>query len=148
MSAYTKYQEECPYCNAPCECEWVDVGVGLQQCGPYHCDQCGAREMGTDSYEGKNKNKANPEEIRIGWYRGDTVLLVISEEASEVAGLESLTYGSNHPYTCRCKVCLKWWVNCGLEKVGDNEYRCGPFAIAEFLAAGGRMPERFDSERN
>ena len=148
MGADTERLEDCPYCGTPCECEWVDVGVGIAQCGPYHCDQCGAYQMGSDEYEGKNKDKASPEELQMGWYKGNTALLIIAETANEVTGMEALTYGSDHSYTCRCKVCLKWWVNCGLEEVGDNEYGCGPFTIAEFLAAGGKMPERTDAENN
>lgn len=36
----------CPYCDTPCEADWVDVGVGYAQCGPYHCELCGASEIG------------------------------------------------------------------------------------------------------
>lgn len=35
----------CPYCGEPCEADHVDVGVGLMQCGPYHCTACGAGEI-------------------------------------------------------------------------------------------------------
>lgn len=38
--------QSCPYCNHPCEADWVDVGVGFVQCGPYHCDACGSSEIG------------------------------------------------------------------------------------------------------
>ena len=36
----------CPYCDTPCEADWVDVGVGHVQCGPFHCEACGASEIG------------------------------------------------------------------------------------------------------
>lgn len=42
-----QYQTRCPYCRAICDCDLVDVGVGLVQCGPYHCDNCGASEAGS-----------------------------------------------------------------------------------------------------
>lgn len=32
---------QCPKCGGPCEAEFVDIGVGEQQCGPYHCFECG-----------------------------------------------------------------------------------------------------------
>ena len=38
--------EKCPYCSEPCEADFVDIGVGFQQCGPYHCLNCGASEIG------------------------------------------------------------------------------------------------------
>lgn len=39
-------KERCPYCNAMCCADFVDVGVGMIQCGPYHCEACGASEIG------------------------------------------------------------------------------------------------------
>lgn len=50
MSAYDKSTVSCPYCQFPMECDWVDVGVGLIQCGPYCCDNCGASEIGPERY--------------------------------------------------------------------------------------------------
>ena len=35
----------CPYCGEIIYCDEVDVGVGYQQCGPYHCEACGASEI-------------------------------------------------------------------------------------------------------
>lgn len=32
----------CPYCGFPCSADYVDVGVGMQQCGPYFCQACKA----------------------------------------------------------------------------------------------------------
>lgn len=54
--------EDCPYCGAVCMADFVDVGVGYTQCGPYHCS-CGASEIGP-----YDKNTLSPEEKRIGWY--------------------------------------------------------------------------------
>lgn len=39
-------KKRCPYCGALCCADFVDIGVGYQQCGPYHCEACGASEVG------------------------------------------------------------------------------------------------------
>lgn len=31
----------CPVCNCVVECDMVDIGVGEQQSGPFHCEACG-----------------------------------------------------------------------------------------------------------
>lgn len=68
MSEYAYGQHEptadCPYCGAVCTADFVDVGVGFTQCGPYHCDQCGASEIGP--YD--EKRDLTAEEKRTGWY--------------------------------------------------------------------------------
>lgn len=56
---------KCPYCGEPCEADWVDVGVGMVQCGPYHCTSCHASEIGPCD----NPRKLTPEEKKTGWYR-------------------------------------------------------------------------------
>lgn len=57
-------KERCPYCGAMCCADFVDVGVGYQQCGPYHCEACGASEIGAfDGYEAHT-----PREQDTGWY--------------------------------------------------------------------------------
>lgn len=38
--------QNCPYCSTPCDADFVDIGVGYQQCGPYHCVACEASEIG------------------------------------------------------------------------------------------------------
>lgn len=35
----------CPYCGEIIYCDEVDIGIGWQQCGPYHCEACGASEI-------------------------------------------------------------------------------------------------------
>jgi hypothetical protein len=35
----------CPYCGEIIYCDEVDIGIGYQQCGPYHCENCGASEI-------------------------------------------------------------------------------------------------------
>ncbi|MDT2173304.1 hypothetical protein [Paenibacillus larvae] len=78
MSAYDTSSKECPYCGSECEADWVDVGVGMVQCGPYHCQECGASEMGPEQREWyefidgrlvwKDCHPYNDKEIETGWY--------------------------------------------------------------------------------
>ena len=62
-------KEVCPYCGSIMECDTVDIGIGYQQCGPYHCEDCGASEIHhTDTLEidedeemtGYYKNRISP----------------------------------------------------------------------------------------
>ncbi|WP_242298589.1 hypothetical protein [Bacillus cereus group sp. BfR-BA-01424] len=48
MGAYDTPTRECPYCKTEMEADWVDVGVGMVQCGPYHCENCHASEIGPE----------------------------------------------------------------------------------------------------
>jgi hypothetical protein len=58
----------CPYCGfTECEADFVDIGVGYQQCGPYYCPECGAVEMG--AYDNP-KQPLDPEEQKTRWYKG------------------------------------------------------------------------------
>ena len=65
MSAYDTYTEICPYCDTECEADWVDVGVGLVQAGPFHCENCYASQIGP--YD--DERKLSKEEIKFGWYK-------------------------------------------------------------------------------
>lgn len=56
--------ENCPYCGTVCRADFVDVGVGFQQCGPYHCDNCFASEIGPYDED----RLRSDEEKRTGWY--------------------------------------------------------------------------------
>ena len=56
--------ENCPYCGAVCRADFVDIGVGMQQCGPYHCDNCHASEIGPYDEE----RPLSEDEGRTGWY--------------------------------------------------------------------------------
>jgi hypothetical protein len=64
--AYGEHEptEACPYCSTVCLADFVDVGVGFTQCGPFHCDQCGASEIGPYDQE----QELTDEERRTGWY--------------------------------------------------------------------------------
>ena len=68
--------ENCPYCGFPCEADFVDVGVGYVQCGPYFCDRCHACQIGPhDKVQdglpplgGRNNPNLSPRENETGWY--------------------------------------------------------------------------------
>ena len=96
MNPYDEPLKDCPYCKSEMEADWVDVGVGIVQCGPYHCQSCGASEIGPEmKFEDlvdENGNVAglgdilNPEdftaeEIEVGYYRNK-----LSPYANTVSG--------------------------------------------------------------
>ena len=60
--------EACPYCKLPCTADFVDIGVGFQQCGPYHCEQCGASETGPCD----EPRELSDFEKDVGWYAPDS----------------------------------------------------------------------------
>lgn len=64
--AYGEHEptELCPYCKSPCRADFVDIGVGYQQCGPYHCEQCRASEIGPFDEE----RELTDREKDTGWY--------------------------------------------------------------------------------
>ena len=64
MGAYDTPEKECPYCQEMMEADYVDVGVGMVQCGPYHCYNCGASEIGPELYDWYYKDR-----------EGDTIYL-------------------------------------------------------------------------
>lgn len=58
--------EKCPYCGTECHADFVDIGVGMQQCEPFHCS-CGATEIGTF-----DTNEATADEMKKSWYAPDS----------------------------------------------------------------------------
>jgi len=64
--AYGQHEptEPCPYCSTICRADFVDIGVGMQQCGPYHCGNCGASEIGPYDKE----RPLTERERLVGWY--------------------------------------------------------------------------------
>ena len=68
MSGYTYDEKEptapCPYCGTETFADFVDIGVGMQQCMPFHCDGCGASEIGGFD----PPRELSPDEKRTGWY--------------------------------------------------------------------------------
>lgn len=61
--------EECPYCDTICRADFVDVGVGFTQCGPYHCEECGASEIGPYDEE----RELSDIEKATGWYAPESL---------------------------------------------------------------------------
>lgn len=55
-----------------------------------------------------------------------------------------LDIGGSHPDSCRCVICLRFWVLIGAEEVAEGVYHFGPFTQEEYLAAGGVIPEPID----
>ena len=74
---YSTPQQPCPYCQAPMDADWVDIGVGMVQCGPYHCFSCNASEIGREAGEHDESGKwvqadlkLDADEERTGFYKG------------------------------------------------------------------------------
>lgn len=66
--AYETPSTNCPFCGKGCEADWVDVGVGMIQAGPYHCESCRASEVGPyDKTEGRYDI-----DHRFGWYKPES----------------------------------------------------------------------------
>lgn len=61
---YGPGREACPYCGLLCDCDAVDVGVGFQQVGPYHCVECGASQIGPHD----KPRPRTPKEHITNWY--------------------------------------------------------------------------------
>ena len=63
-------KQNCPYCENPdCYADWVDVGVGYVQCGPFYCTKCNASEIGT-----YDEDRALTErEEKTGWYEPGSI---------------------------------------------------------------------------
>lgn len=75
MSSGYKYgdpepRENCPYCNTECHADFVDIGVGMQQVGPYHCNACGATQIGPND----RARQLTDLETETGWYGPDSEL--------------------------------------------------------------------------
>lgn len=78
-SAYSTPKAICPYCgHDDCEADYVDVGVGMVQCGPYYCSECRASEA---SY--LDARVLTEREEETGWYEPETP---VSESANTCDG--------------------------------------------------------------
>lgn len=67
------YTVPCPFCGAECAAEFVDIGVGEQQCGPFTCNSCHAAQLNYEEllYTLRGENIGLDEgERRAGWRRG------------------------------------------------------------------------------
>ena len=79
-SPYYCPTEDCPYCGTKMNADWVDVGVGMVQCGPYHCFGCNASEIGPEF--DKVKDTLDEDELRTRFYKDR-----ISPLANQVNGV-------------------------------------------------------------
>lgn len=106
MGAYDTPTEKCPYCQRETEADWVDVGVGMVQCGPYHCYACGASEIGPELYDWYYKDREGntiylPGKRKyVDWYKkkstwGGMPLLRIGHPFSE----EEIENGYYNPFS-------------------------------------------------
>ena len=67
-ATYETPPTDCPFCGAVCEADWVDVGVGMVQAGPYHCTECHSSEVGPyDKTDGRTDI-----DDRYGWYKPES----------------------------------------------------------------------------
>lgn len=71
------------------DADFVDIGIGMQQCGPYHCFSCGASEIGREAGDYDDNGKwvevdleLDEDEKRTGFYKGR-----ISPYANQVNGV-------------------------------------------------------------
>lgn len=60
----TDKTEKCPYCENDTYADFVDVGVGMIQCGPFHCENCKSYQIGPHD---DHKDLTEIEE-KTGWY--------------------------------------------------------------------------------
>lgn len=69
----------CPYCSYEhCVADHCDVGVGMVQCGPYHCPVCEASEISNlDTRELTEREK------KTGWFQPGSA---VSDAANTVNG--------------------------------------------------------------
>ena len=69
----------CPYCGYDdCRADFVDVGVGMVQCGPYFCPACNASEISS-----RDTRELTQKEEETGWYEPFTE---VSETANTCRG--------------------------------------------------------------
>lgn len=66
-TAYDMPMRPCPYCEELMDADWVDVGVGMLQCGPYHCFACKASEIGPELEN--IRHTLDEDELRTGFYK-------------------------------------------------------------------------------
>lgn len=108
-----EHTEQCPYCNTTCGADWVDVGVGLVQCGPFNCAACGASECGPyDSDE--DQARRDP---KTGWYRpgdppGSSANVIGGQiaTATEAKAAYHSRFAGSPDYDCPGEV-EAWWAS-------------------------------------
>ncbi len=100
MGAYDTYTEKCPYCGTDCDADWVDVGVGLVQCGPFHCMNCFASQMGP--YDEEREEEPDGMRRGTGWYEphsepGSSANVIGGKIVGHEEALD--TYKALYPYS-------------------------------------------------
>ena len=137
-SAWETPDVPCPYCGEMCSAEFVNVGVGMVQCSPYYCRSCGAIEIGPGTTPDR---PLADDERRTGWtIQEHTPFQQMIRTAFDGLVDEEIMDASDHHFKCKCAKCLQWWVAMGPEDTGAG-WSFGPFTEAEFVAAGGTVPE-------
>lgn len=59
---------KCPYCGSSnVEADFVDIGVGMMQCGPYCCFDCHAYQLSPE----ERQRDVTEEEYHVGWHKRD-----------------------------------------------------------------------------
>lgn len=123
----------CPFCFGKCHAEYVDVGVGMVQCEPFRCEDCGATEIGSaDGY-------GAPPDARVwmGFY-----LPVSGPDGAEQ--WEAVVTNSDHHYTCRCQGCRTWWISVGPDGFKDDgTLDFGPFTESEIRLSMGAQGDEY-----
>lgn len=76
----------------------------------------------------------------------DTPLNNLLAELVQVVASD-FAIASGHPYTCRCGLCLNWWVKLGPDEGLDGEPHYGPFTTAEVEAATEILEESGTSQQ-
>ena len=96
----------CPYCTHPISADWVDVGVGWIQCGPYHCPVCNASEIGPEY--NKVVHRLTEEEKNTGFYKSEISPLanqhkgkLVSHKVAEVLYREKYFAENGNPYNAK-----------------------------------------------
>ena len=95
MKTKDPYQRPCPYCGEAIDADWVDVGVGMVQCGPYHCYNCNASEIGPERDD--VLHELDEDEMRTGFYKGR-----VSPHANQVAGVPVEYRTDDMIYRAKC----------------------------------------------
>lgn len=77
---YEEPKAICPYCECDmCHADFVDVGIGVVQCGPYFCPECNASEISS-----RDTRELTEREEETGWYEPYTP---VSETANTCRGV-------------------------------------------------------------
>ncbi|SOC30949.1 hypothetical protein SAMN05428964_11128 [Thalassospira xiamenensis] len=103
--------EVCPYCGSECRAEFMSVGVGMVQAGPYHCESCGASEIGPHD----KPRPLSEEEQNYQWYApnsepGSSANVICGKVVSsrEMKNVYRMTFRGNSNW-CKPGVVDNWF---------------------------------------